>query len=71
MTLLTRREVDILLLVALGNGNRQIAKVLSISNGTVNNHIASILDKLAANNRAQAVYKAVSLGLIECKVEEP
>jgi DNA-binding NarL/FixJ family response regulator len=58
---LSAREWDVLALLMTGLSNRLIATRLSISPNTVNKHVASILEKLAARSRAQAI--AVVLGL--------
>jgi DNA-binding NarL/FixJ family response regulator len=55
------REWDVLALLMTGISNRVIAGRLSISPNTVNKHVASILEKLAARSRAQAI--AIVLGL--------
>ena len=60
---LTEREAEILSLMREGLTNKQIANRLHISVHTVKNHVQKILRKLGANNRAQAVGKADSLGL--------
>jgi DNA-binding NarL/FixJ family response regulator len=60
---LTGREVEILRLVAEGKENAQIAGELFISPKTVKNHVASILDKLAIENRIQAAVFAVRAGI--------
>ncbi len=65
---LTPREVEILDCVARGNSNKEIARLLSISDQTVKNHITSILRKLAVNDRTQAVIYALRHGWI--KLEE-
>lgn len=52
--LLTRRELDVLRLVARGRTNRAIAAELVISEGTVKYHVNNILRKLRAGNRAEA-----------------
>jgi DNA-binding NarL/FixJ family response regulator len=62
---LTPREVEILDCVARGNSNKEIARVLSISDQTVKNHITSILRKLAVNDRTQAVIYALRHGWIK------
>jgi DNA-binding NarL/FixJ family response regulator len=67
---LTPREVEILDCVAQGNSNKEIAKILSISDQTVKNHITSILRKLAVNDRTQAVIYALRHGWIKLN-EEP
>jgi two-component system NarL family response regulator len=60
---LTEREVEILRLVAEGKENSVIAGELFISPKTVKNHVASILDKLAIENRIQAAVFAVRTGI--------
>lgn len=63
-SLLSSREVEVLNLMAKGHTTRQIADSLYISENTVKTHIRHILEKLEANNRAQAVSKAVELRYI-------
>lgn len=58
---LSAREWDVLSLLMTGLSNRLIASRLSISPNTVNKHVASILEKLAARSRSQAI--AIVLGL--------
>ncbi|MUL78682.1 LuxR C-terminal-related transcriptional regulator [Mycolicibacterium sp. CBMA 226] len=53
--LLTRREIEIIELMAHGDTNRQIADRLIVSEGTVKAHVGQILRKLKAANRAEAV----------------
>lgn len=60
---LTTREREVLDLVALGCGNHQIARRLVLSEKTVRNHVAAILCKLQAPDRAAAVAKARDAGL--------
>lgn len=67
---LTPREVEILDCVAQGNSNKEIARILSISDQTVKNHITSILRKLAVNDRTQAVIYALRHGWIKLDEEE-
>jgi DNA-binding NarL/FixJ family response regulator len=62
---LTPREVEILDCVARGNSNKEIARLLSISDQTVKNHMTSILRKLAVNDRTQAVIYALRHGWIK------
>jgi DNA-binding NarL/FixJ family response regulator len=62
---LTAREIDVLRLVAVGNGNKQIADQLSIGEATVRTHVGNILSKLGANDRTHAVTIAISRGIIE------
>lgn len=61
---LTSRELDILKSAASGNENKEIAADLGISIETVKSHIRSILDKLDARNRTDAIRIAVGRGLI-------
>lgn len=61
---LTVRETEILNHVAQGSSNKQIAAKLDISEQTIKNHVASIMVKLNANARTQAVVIAVQKGLI-------
>ncbi|MCE2946726.1 MAG: XrtB/PEP-CTERM-associated transcriptional regulator EpsA [bacterium] len=62
--LLSEREVSILELVQHGKNNVEIAAELAISPLTVKNHVQRILRKLGANNRAQAVGKAIALRML-------
>lgn len=62
---LTRRERDVLRHLARGEANRAIATGLRISENTVKNHVRSILEKLQASSRSEAVVKALSLGLVD------
>lgn len=50
---LTERELSVVRLVAQGMDNREIANTLFLSEGTVRNHISSILSKKALSNRTQ------------------
>lgn len=61
---LTSRELDVLRLMAEGCSNREISERLFISVNTVKSHVSSLLGKLDARRRTQAVRKAQSLGLI-------
>src|SRR5262245_24150470 len=62
--LLSARERGVLRLVAAGLSNRQIADTLSLSERTIKFHVTAILNKLGADNRAQAVALAVERGLL-------
>jgi DNA-binding NarL/FixJ family response regulator len=61
---LTAREIDILRMIARGRSNREIAEELVITEGTVKNHVTSILGKLSVRDRTQAVLKAQELRLV-------
>ncbi|MGA2974511.1 MAG: LuxR C-terminal-related transcriptional regulator [Spirochaetia bacterium] len=61
---LTRRELEVLGLVAVGMVSREIADRLFISVATVNNHRQHILEKMGAKNCAEAVRYAAELGLL-------
>ncbi|MBI2188579.1 MAG: response regulator transcription factor [Acidobacteria bacterium] len=61
---LTRREVEILRLMAGGYSNREIADALGTAEGTVKNHTSSILSKLGVRDRTRAVLKALERGYI-------
>lgn len=61
---LTRREREILSLMAAGAGNRAIAEQLFISENTVRNHVRNVLDKLHARTRTEAVVRAARAGLV-------
>ena len=61
---LTRRELEILELVAAGLSNHEIAERLVLSNETVKTHVSHVLRKLALRDRAQAVVAAYESGLI-------
>ncbi len=61
---LSDREREVLRLVAGGQANKQIARTLGITERTVKFHVTSILTKLGAENRAQAVALATQRGLL-------
>jgi DNA-binding CsgD family transcriptional regulator len=62
--LLSRRELEVLHLLADGRTNQEIAATLFISPNTVNNHVASILNKLGLDSRTAAATYAVRHGLV-------
>ena len=62
---LTSRELDVLLLVAAGKPNKQIAAELTISERTARTHVSRILRKLRLSSRTQAALWAVREGLVE------
>jgi DNA-binding NarL/FixJ family response regulator len=61
---LTKREVEVLRLMAGGYSNREIADALGTAEGTVKNQASSILSKLGVRDRTRAVLKALELGYI-------
>lgn len=61
---LTPRQQEILLLMAQGLQNRDIASTLGMLEGTVKVHVKSILQKLGVNNRTHAVVTGIRLGLV-------
>jgi DNA-binding NarL/FixJ family response regulator len=61
---LTPREIEVLGMLALGLGNKTIAKRLGISEHTVKFHVSSIFTKLNASTRTEAVTLGARLGLI-------
>jgi DNA-binding NarL/FixJ family response regulator len=60
----TRRETEILRLLAGGYSNREIARALGAAEGTIKNHISNILSKMGVRDRTRAVLKALELGYI-------
>ena len=62
---LSPREIDVLRLIAGGNSNKLIADQLSIGEATVKSHVANILSKLGANDRAHAVTIGLKRGIID------
>jgi DNA-binding CsgD family transcriptional regulator len=61
---ITRREVEILELIAQGLSNREIADKLCVSQNTVKTHCSRVFDKLGAKRRTQAVQLGKELGLL-------
>ena len=64
-TTLTRRETEVLQLIASGNPNKLVADELSVTEDTIKMHVKSILSKLCANDRTHAVTIAVKRGIME------
>jgi len=62
--IVTRREEEVLQLIADGCSTPEVAKRLFISQKTVKNHLASIYQKLDARDRTQAVLQAVRMGIV-------
>ena len=61
---LTRREQEVLELMAEGNDTNEIASTLSISTHTVRNHVQNVLFKLQVNSRLKAINLSRRLGMI-------
>ena len=61
---LTGRELEILRHLAAGSSNREIARAVFLTEGTVKNHVTNILAKLGARDRTQAALRASALGLL-------
>ncbi len=61
---LTERELEVLRLVAEGYSNREIAGVVFLAEGTVKNHISTVLLKLGARDRTNAVLRALHEGIL-------
>ena len=55
---LTARQIDVLRMLASGGSNKEIARAMGISPGTVKNHLNAIFAKMGAGNRVQAVMMA-------------
>ncbi len=62
---ITAREREVLTQIAAGLANKEIAAKLNISEFTVKRHVGQILDKMAVNDRAQAVVEALRRGLVD------
>ena len=61
---LTEREREVLRLMAGGYTNRDIADALGVSEGTVKNHVSSVLSKFGVKDRTRAVLKGLEQGLV-------
>jgi ATP/maltotriose-dependent transcriptional regulator MalT len=61
---ITRRELEVLELIAQGMSNREIAAKLFVSENTVKTHSSRVFDKLGARRRTQAVQMGKELGLL-------
>ncbi|HEU5080590.1 MAG TPA: response regulator transcription factor [Opitutaceae bacterium] len=62
---LTNREFEVLVLIAKGQSNKEIAATLSLVEGTVKIHVTNILAKLGVTDRTQAVLLAVKRGILQ------
>ncbi|RLQ84949.1 response regulator transcription factor [Planomicrobium sp. Y74] len=65
--LLTRREAEVMQMLAEGNSNKNIGEILSMSDKTVKNHVSSILRKMEVQDRTQAVVTALKNCWVELK----
>lgn len=65
--ILTRRECEVLQLIADGKSNRGVGEVLYISEKTVKNHVSNILQKMGVEDRTQAVVEAIKNGWVRVK----
>lgn len=61
---LTGREIETLALMAAGLNNQEIATALGVGEGTIKNHVSSILSKLAVRDRMRAALRGIELGCI-------
>ena len=64
---LTRREVEVLKMIASGSSNKEIASTLSISERTVKNHVSNIFKKIDVSDRTQAAVFAIKNDIIKLK----
>lgn len=64
---LTKREIDVLKMIASGAFNKEIALTLNISERTVKNHISNIFKKIEVSDRTQAAVFAIKNGIITIK----
>jgi two-component system, NarL family, response regulator YdfI len=66
---LSRREQEVLLLLATGAANKEIARKMNITERTVKAHVTSIFNKLGVNSRTEAIAVAVRTGLVRVREE--
>ena len=64
---LSKREIEVLKLVAVGMFNKEIGVELGISERTVKNHLSSIFKKIDSSDRTQAAVFAIRNGLVDIK----
>ena len=65
---LSTRELEVLRLLVVGRRNREIAGALDITEGTVKLHVSSILGKLGAADRTEAVTRALQRGIVQLEM---
>ena len=68
---LTARELAVLVLVAQGYSDKEIARSLSMARCTVSNHVSVVLLKLHAKNRAEAAARAVARAIVPAPDDTP
>ena len=61
---LTKRELDVLKLLAVGRTNKEVAAALNTTEGTIKSYVIHILDKLRVSDRTEAVTTAIKRGII-------
>lgn len=61
---LTGRETEVLRMMSGGYSNKEIANAMSLSEGTIKNHVSNVLAKLGVRDRTRAVLKAVEVGIL-------
>lgn len=71
MVRITRRQAEVLDLVRQGYSSKRVAAALSLSEGTVNNHMNALMGVLDASSRSHAVAKAIELGLLRVTNSKP
>jgi DNA-binding NarL/FixJ family response regulator len=67
-TQLSTREIEVLRFLVSGRRNREIASALDIAEGTVKLHVSSILSKLGATDRTEAVTRALQRGIVQLEM---
>lgn len=68
---LTPRQREILILIAQGRRNKEIAERLDTVEGTIKVHVKAVLEKLGVGNRTHAVVKGIRMGLIPAGIVLP
>ena len=64
---LTKREIEVLKMIAAGSFNKEIASTLNISERTVKNHVSNIFKKIGVSDRTQAAVFAIKNNIISIK----